>query len=302
MWGLLRDFVYIILARLSGASVVSHFRAGRFDLRHDNGALGRFVARVVLRFVNYVAVLGESVRDVFGDLVPSERIRVVPNGIDLAAWPLDDAPAPAKAAGSYHVLYLGNLFHDKGAHVMLRAVPLLVERLPGLRVTFAGQWYDESYRPYCEELVARYSIERYVEFVGPVDTPTKKRLLRNCDVSVFVPVKPEGLPWVVLEAMASARPVIATPQGVIPEVMVDGATGFVVETEDAESLAERILRLASDPEMARQMGASGRRRIEQVYSEHLTHERLAGVIFEAAGHAPPSGATLPLGNSVGKTV
>src|SRR5262249_754542 len=152
--------------------------------------------------------------------------------------------------------------------------------------TFAGEWYDPSYRQHCLELVRANHLGEHVEFIGPVGEEEKKEWLNSCDLTVFVPVKPEGSPWVVLEAMAAARPVIGSRQGVIPEVMVEGVTGYVIPNEDVVALADRILRLTSDPARAATMGRHGRRRVEEVYSERVTHRRLASVIREAAGWEP----------------
>jgi starch synthase len=89
------------------------------------------------------------------------------------------------------------------------------------------------------------------------------------------------LRWVVLEAMATSKPVIATAQGVIAEVIVDKKTGLILPDENPATLARYIIGLASDPARATTMGLKGRRRIEEVFSEDVTHQRLANVMLES---------------------
>lgn len=281
LWGFLRDLLFLVPAKLLGVKVVIHLRAGRFDLIHDFGALGRMVARVGLWCASRAVVLGETVRDVFGDFVPQERIRVVPNGIDLNNWPRPAIVSVDAGAGeSFHIVYLANLFRDKGAHVLLEALPAVLRKAPWVKVSFAGEWIDLSFRDYCMELVEKNKLAGNVEFVGVVGGEKKKSLLASADLAVFVPVKPEGLPWVVLEAMASGKPVIGTPQGTMKEVIVDGETGYLIPPDNPEILAERILRLVHDRAERHRMGMAGRSRVENIYNEVASHRVLAEAAIE----------------------
>lgn len=281
-WGFLRDLLFLIPARLLGVKVIIHLRAGRFDLRHDFGRLGRSLAWIGLKTASRSIVLGETVRDVFGPYAREDRLAVVPNGIDLDQWPTP-VPAPSQDRDALHIVYLANLFRDKGAHVMLGALSKIREHLPGVRVSFAGKWMDKNYQAECLALVEEQNLGEHVQFLGVVGGEDKKKLLRSADVVAFVPVKPEGSPWVVLEAMATGRPVIGTPQGTMKEVIVDGETGYLIEPENSEALADRIKQLADSPELRRQLGDSGRQRVEKIYNEIECHRKLADVILDALG-------------------
>jgi glycosyltransferase involved in cell wall biosynthesis len=276
--GFLRDLLFLVPAKLFGARVVIHLRAGRFDLIHDFGRLGRMVAWIGLRCASRAIVLGESVRDVFGDYIAPERIAVVPNGIDLGAWP---APPPREDDGRLHIVYLANLFHAKGAHVMLRALPLIVARFPNITVSFAGNWHDAPYRELCMRLVEEGGIAGNVAWLGVVGGDAKRALLASADVVAFTPVAPEGAPWVVLEGMASCRPVIGTPQGTMGEMIVDGVTGYLIPPDDPEALASRVIVLASDPALREGMGRAARKRVEDVYSEAVCHGRFVEAVRSA---------------------
>ncbi|MBS1912134.1 MAG: glycosyltransferase family 4 protein [Bacteroidetes bacterium] len=277
-WGFLRDVNLILLARLFGVRVLIHLRAGRFDLIHDSGAMGRLLARVGLGSVTYALVLGETTRDIFGPYVPQDRVKVVPNGMDLDAWP---APQRRPRPG-FNIVYLANIFRDKGTHVMLAALPAIARQVPDVMVHFAGEWHDLAYRDLCLKIVAEHHLEEHVKFHGVVNGNPKRELLDVAHVLAFVPVAPEGSPWVVLEAMACGLPVVGTPQGTMREVIVDGETGFLIPSGDPDALADRMIRLARDRQLCCTMGAAGRARIEQVYAENRTHAVLADIVASAA--------------------
>jgi glycosyltransferase involved in cell wall biosynthesis len=281
LWGFVRDLLYIVPARLFCARVIVHLRAGRFDLVHDNGAIGRAIARIGLALADRALVLGESVRDVYGAAVDPARVRIVPNGMLLDGWSAAEWAARRHAGSSIEIAYVANLFHDKGIHVMIEALGVLRQRGVDARVTFGGDWGSATYREECLARVAALGLDDVVSFVGRVDDDGKRALLARSDVAVFVPVRPEGLPWVVLEAMAAGLPVVATPQGTIPELVVDDDSGYLVAIGDAGELAARLEELAGDAEARRAMGQRGRRRIEDVYEESKTHAALVGVILES---------------------
>lgn len=294
LWGFVRDLLFIVPARVLGTRVIVHLRAGRFDLIHDNGPLGRAIARIGFSLVDRALVLGTTVRDVFGSAIDARHVGIVPNGMLLDGWDSDDwieqrrrehsqasgsepasMPAPGAAVRPIRIAYIANLYHDKGIHVMLEAMTLLERAEPPITVTFAGDWGNEQYRVDCLATVHEKDLGERVAFIGRVDEDGKRALLAASDIAVFVPVKPEGLPWVVLEAMAAALPVIGTPQGTIPELILDGTSGYLVAVDDARELAGRVAELAADDDRRVAMGREGRARVEEIYTEEKTHERLA---------------------------
>jgi glycosyltransferase involved in cell wall biosynthesis len=100
-------------------------------------------------------------------------------------------------------------------------------------------------------------------------------LIREARV-VALPSRTEGLPIVLLEAMAQARPVVATPVGGTPELVVDGETGVLVPPGDVHALAQALREVLDDDERARRLGESGRRRVE----EHFSAERMADAVLK----------------------
>jgi len=291
LWGFMRDMAIMLPARLCGVKVVAHLRAGRFDLIHDFGATGRLVARIGLSWIDRVLVLGESLRGIFGAFVPPDRVHVVPNGIDLDSW---HRVEPCARGATATIAYLGNLFEDKGAHVVLEALPGIIRRVGDVIVEFAGDWISDDYRRRCLALVDDLGIESHVRFVGRVDDRGKRELLHRADVLVFVPVRAEGSPWVVLEAMASGLPVVGTPQGTMIETIVDGVTGYLVEPAQTDTLTDRVSRLLVDEQLREAMGQAARRRIEQVFCEEKTLECLIDALHVTTGRGRKGNDTMRL--------
>ena len=105
-------------------------------------------------------------------------------------------------------------------------------------------------------------------------------LLASLDVLVLPSYAHEGIPQIILQAQAMARPVVATTIGGIPEVVEDGVTGLLVPPRDAVALAQRISALLDDPALSARLGRAARSSIEKSYSLDAMGERLLG-LYEA---------------------
>ena len=133
-----------------------------------------------------------------------------------------------------------------------------------------GGAYERVLRAEAERL----GVAKRVVFAGyRGDVPA---LLAGCDV-FCLPSSAEGLPLVVLEAMAHGRPVVATPAGGTAELVVDGETGILVPPADASALADALRSLLADPERARRMGEAGRRRVLAEFSAADAAARVLGL-------------------------
>jgi glycosyltransferase involved in cell wall biosynthesis len=214
---------------------------------------------------------------------PEERARVIPYGVDSTRFaPVagrrgvwrqrlgipEDAPV---------LLALGRMVAKKGFGVLAAALPQLLEELPRLHVILAG---GGDLLP---ELAARTARWRgRVHLPGSVGRDTLPDLYRAADLFVLPAIHDargnvDGLPNVILEAMASGLPVVASGISGIPLAVADGGTGLLVPENDPAALAAALRRLLADGDTARRMGESGRRKVEA----ELTWEAVAGRHREA---------------------
>jgi glycosyltransferase involved in cell wall biosynthesis len=116
-------------------------------------------------------------------------------------------------------------------------------------------------------------------FLGESDNVAA--ILKRCHMLVMCSDY-EGFPNAVLEAMAASLPVVATPAGDSPSLVQDGVSGYVVEFDNASSMAGRIVQLANSPELRRTMGESGRRRAEEHYDIRRLPDRLIAIFRDLA--------------------
>jgi len=278
--GYLRDGTYLLIARALGKKSVVHLRGSNFRKFYENSSrLMRQFIKASLKRVRRTIVLGESIKPIFDGLVKSDSIVVVPNGLNIA--PFQELQPQKKSGNSQiKVLYLSTLMREKGGGVLLRAIPLVLKETQEVKFIFVGDWFTEGFKQECLDYISQNRIGEYIEFKGFTVGEAKVQMLFDADIFVFPPIAPEGMPWVLLEAMTAELPIISTPQGTIPEVVVDGETGFIVESGNAEALAEKIMLLIRDEQLRRQMGKKGKERLMVLYTEERYISNLAKVFHD----------------------
>ncbi len=252
--------------------------------------LVRRLERRLARFADRVVVTSDAVgamfRDAAGALAPN--VRTVPNGVDVAAFhPGDPDPRVRGDLGQPGagplVGVVCRLDAWKGVDVFLEAAALLRDLVPSARFAVVGGAIagQEDHARDLERLAARLGLDGVVRFTGwrygPADMPEVYRAL---DVLVLPSRQPEPFGLVLLEAMASGVPVVATDQGGPREICVADETGLLVPPGDAAALAGAVRSLLDDPGRAREMGRAGRRRVEALYDQRLTAQRLAALYAE----------------------
>jgi glycosyltransferase involved in cell wall biosynthesis len=270
--GFLRDSLLMLPAWIAGARVILHLHGGNFKAWYDSRSfLMRAYVRMVFRRVSYVAVLGESLRQLFDGLIAAHRIAVVPNGID---WPAvhKTAREPHKPH-RYRILHLSTLSRLKGAPVLMAAIPMVLKVRQDVEFIFAGPWSHEEDRREAESFVTHHGLSGHIVFTGPVSALEQKRsIYSSADLFVFPGLQQEGQPLVVLEAMASGLPVLFTDRGCLRETVIEGESGFEVRCNDPQHLADRILWFLDHPEEIERMGRNARDRFERFYtSERFVH-------------------------------
>lgn len=269
-WAYLRDAVLIALAKLAGSRVVTHLHGS--DLRRfyeGASAPWRWLVRGTSRRLDAALVLGDGLRSEYDGLVAPARVRVVPVG---APDPFAGSPPDRRGRlGRPTALYIGSLAPGKGTAELVAALRSLAGDGAAPALVLAGEWVDDGFRERVMAEVAGLGPDAAVTVLPPVDGAAKRRLLEEADLVVFPAGQPEGLPLLVLEAMAAALPVVATDTGAVTDAVAHGKTGYVVPPGDVDALAQAIGRLTSSSAERVRMGQAGRER----YEERFTLERSA---------------------------
>jgi glycosyltransferase involved in cell wall biosynthesis len=189
----------------------------------------------------------EQARRHLPQIIP--RSSIVYDGGD----PSGIAPSPLSFEPP-RLLCIGRLAPEKGFDLALSAFALILGRCPTARLVVAG---DGPERGRLERQAADLGVAAAVEFVGWV-APKKVQALLNTVTAVIMPSRTEALPLTAVEAGQLARPVVATRVGGVPEVVLDGRSGLLVEPESVSGLAGALTWLLNHPEQAAQMGARAR--------------------------------------------
>ena len=253
-------------ASRAGVPTVQTFHAlgsvkRRHQGTHDTSPARRIEAeRTVARGVDrIVATCSDEVFELVRLGAPRRRIRVVPCGVDTAAFSPDGPRWPGD--GRPRLVSIGRLVRRKGVDEVIAALAAV----PSAELVIAGgAGPADPDRARLAALAAEHGAGHRIRFVGPVPRQRVPELLRSADVVVCVPwYEPFGM--VALEAMACARPVVASAVGGLTDTVVDGVTGLHVPARRPRELAATLRSLLSTPALADAMGAAGRDRAVNRY-------------------------------------
>jgi glycosyltransferase involved in cell wall biosynthesis len=203
--------------------------------------------------------------------LPESLLTVIPDFVDCRHFDPGVGQELAAGTDSPTLLTLGRLAASKGHRVLLRAMREVVRRMPSARLLVCGTGEEEAA---LRRQARTLGLGDRVEFLG--FAPDVRRVLAQADVFVM-PSLSEGLGVAVLEAMAMAKPVVASDAGGLPESVIHGETGLVVAAGDSRALAEALLDLLNDAEKARKMGQAGRQRALSHYHRPRIVERITAL-------------------------
>ncbi len=167
----------------------------------------------------------------------------------------------------FEFLFLGNLMMEKGVLVLLDACAELQRRGASFVCHFVGAASKDISMAQMEEYVKERQLQNVVRVHGPLYGEEKESMLLQVGALVFPTFyHNECFPFVILEAMKAGLPVISTEEGAIPDMVLEGKTGWLVERCNAGALADVMLKFISEPALASEMGTRGR----ELYAEKFT--------------------------------
>jgi glycosyltransferase involved in cell wall biosynthesis len=254
-------FVGNHLSRAAGAiarvPVVAHVHAHEwFHPRPSVAMVQRRAEAATARLCAAIVTVSHDLeRRLLDNGYPRDKVVVVHNGVAVPEHPL------RPAGETLRVVCVARLAPSKGQHTLLRALAMT----SGVAIDFVGDDLERggAYRRELEGLAAQLGVTSRVRFLGY--RSDVRDVLQSSHVLVLPSVL-EGLPIVVLEAMANARAVIATAVGGTPELVDDEKTGLLVGWDDANGLANSLKRLRDEPSLTIRLGEAGRARVEREFT------------------------------------
>lgn len=211
------------------------------------------------------------------------KFEICPLGIDVENYNPVHVDDPARP---YTILCVGRLTPAKGQHVLLEACAMLRDWRRDFRLVMVGSGPDENS---LRAAVDRLGLSERVIMTGPQNQAQVRQHYADCDVFAL-PSFAEGIPVVLMEAMASGVPCVTTRITGIPELIRDGIDGLLVTPSDVQELADTLAQLMDDPELRREIGEAGRRRVRDAYDLPTNVRRLAQLFKARLDHYPGSAA------------
>ncbi|WP_432494365.1 glycosyltransferase [Kineococcus auxinigenes] len=201
-----------------------------------------------------------------------DKLHLVRMGVDADRFADASSERAARPPGPLRVLFVGRLVPEKGPSVLLEAVARLrhLEGPDAVRVRVVGSGpLEQELRDRARQL----GLQDSIELLGALPNEELPQQYRWADV-FCLPSFAEGVPVVLMEAMATALPVVTTVIAGIPELVRDGVSGVLVPPGRADALADGLLLLARDADLRRRAGAAGRARVTEEFDPGLNADRL----------------------------
>ena len=264
----------IRIAAWRGVPVVVNYRGGE-----AGPFLARSAARVkrTLRHATVLAVPSGFLQAVFSQ--HGMDAAVVPNIVDLALF---RPPAERRPRGA-HLVVLRNLEPIYDNATAVRALALVRRSRPDARLSIAGTGPDEAM---LRALATELGVADAVRFMGRLDRDAAAALYRDADAALN-PSTVDNMPNSVLEAMASAVPVVSTDVGGVPFIVVDGTTALLVPARDPAAMAHAVMRLLDNHSLGRSLAAAGQAEVQR-YTWQRVSAVLAQVYRQALAKSAPS--------------
>jgi sugar transferase (PEP-CTERM/EpsH1 system associated) len=247
-----------LAAKLAGVPVV-------INTRHGSGVKVRY--KFLWKANDKIVAVCEHARNVFleNSGIDPKKVKTILNGIDIHKYKkTEDTLSIRRKFGignsEWLVGTVGRLAHEKDYLTLLKSFMNVLQEIPFCRLVMVG---DGELRTKLENDVKTLGIEKKVSLIGFQHNIVE--IMSVFDVFVLSSIT-EGLPLVIMEAMAVKAPVVATNVGGTPEVVVDGETGILVPPKDPQKMAEAIITILRNSNLAKKMGEAGRKKIEEKFN------------------------------------
>jgi len=274
-----------LLAKLLKLKILIYFHG--IDLWiHQRKKIDRWLMKLNLKNADKLIANSNFIKNEISNLgIPKEKVVVVYPGVNVEKFKNLNSKKTSDLANKKIILSLGRLIKLKGYDLVLKALPEVVRVVPNLIYLIIGEGEEEKE---LRELVKKLDLEKYVNFVEAIKGPEETRASYYALADVFAgPSREiiykdykhiESFGLVYLEAAAAEKPVIATKIGGIPEAVLNGQTGLLVPPENPQALAQALIKLLTDEELAKKLGKQGRKRVEKEFRWEQQVEKISELL------------------------
>ena len=271
-----RDYVVMRLLKLLKCNVVAHFHNKGVSKRQGNW-LDNKLYQSYFQGIKVILLADCLYEDIKKYVKPSQVI-ICPNGIK------DEHPGmiPKRTNSIPQMLFLSNLITSKGVVVLLDACKILKEKGADFKCTYVGAESNEIDTTKFNDMVKERNLQDSVQYIGKQYGKDKETCYANSDIFVFPTFYyNECFPLVLLEAMSYGLPCISTNEGAISEIIDDGKTGFIVDKDNPQMLAEKLEVLIKDAALRQEMGNAGKKKFEEGYTLEIFEHNIFNALHFA---------------------
>ena len=263
-------------SRIFLSQVVLHSRTTL--LRKVSSVYGIISLKIATQIVERVILISNSIiNDDFFNKIKN-KIRIAQNFPSSKFY--DEFRVKKRySRRSMVVGYVGRFTRAKGVYNFALAIKYISKNLPELNTIFVGDYQNSEPPSLGLKIIEMLKDYRNVTFTGQVGHQKVAEYLNKMRLLVL-PSYSEGLPHVILEAMACGTPVLATPVGAIPDIIKEGETGFLLKSNDPKHIAERIVELLNKPELLEKVSINAYNYVRENFSYKKTLERWKSIINE----------------------
>jgi len=267
-----RKTCFIVPAFICRVPVIIHLHGAEFHLfyERESSFLGRLIIKFIFEHVDRVVVLSDWWCNWVSSTFINSNVSVIYNPVVLPSQistKRDDAS----------LLFFGRVGERKGAFDLIKALVLVKQRFPAVRLYVGGDGDVAG----ANSLAADLGVSDNLVLLGWVVGADKQALLQKASIFVL-PSYNEGLPMGILEAMASGLPVVTTPVGGIPNAISDSVEGYLIEPGDVDALAARLCDLLGNDFLRSQMGLAARDKCEKNFSVDVIIPKIEELYVEIA--------------------
>ena len=279
--GCIGNSLLILLGRLLGINVVGLGYGEEITVPFYNKGPKQFIKRTLMQFAykrasSFIVVCHFCKKLIVDMGCDPDTIEVIPPCVD----PNKRRTGPEHKVPGFRVLSVGRLIERKGFHFLIDAVSNVKEDVPETELHIIG---DGPYRPVLERQIRANKLQSFVYLHGGISDEALAEAYRESDVFVLAHVTlpngdTEGCPTVFSEAGSVGLPVIGGTGAGADTAIVEGKTGFIVDARDIDTLASKIRLLLLDPELSREMGREGIKKVQRDHTPRVNGMRLGEFI------------------------
>jgi glycosyltransferase involved in cell wall biosynthesis len=269
-----RKSLFMVLAILMRHRLIVHIHPSYFSqFIFDLRGVKKYIARAILSKASAFIVLTPEIKENMGKLFPDKPIYVLNNPIDIRG--MENRNGLQRSPNS--LLFLGWYMKRKGVYELVDAIGMLLEQGYDVSADFYGTKEVEKLQGYVSDL----GLNKNIRINGWIGEEEKLKALYSCNVLVL-PSHTEGIPNVILEAMATKTPIVSTLVGGLREVLRDGENAVIAEPANATDLSKKIIRVLQDKKLALQIADNAYKQACEKYDLPIIKECFRTVLNSIA--------------------